>query len=323
MNDKKLKKPTAPLDLFHSDVFLVGRYFCDLVYSGLPEFPKLGHEVYSSDCRIIPGGVYTPAVTLQRLGLKIVWPCTFGTDPFSQYVKVQALRNNIPGDWFKDTDLPSLRITTVFSFDDERAFISYVDPMPSYAYSKLIVTTRPRWIYLTYLLVGRELDEIHSAAHSVGTKIYMDCQAHNHGIQEKAVQDALRLVDVFSPNRAESNALCGTDQIAAIMRDLGKFARVVLVKDGMNGCYFCENNETTHVPGIKTDVVDTTGAGDNFNCGYLYGAINGFDAAQSLLLANICGGLSVQGIGGSSQEISENKLKEIFERFSIRRELSD
>jgi sugar/nucleoside kinase (ribokinase family) len=47
-------------------------------------------------------------------------------------------------------------------------------------------------------------------------------------------------------------------------------------------------------------VVDTTGAGDNFNSGFLFGQINGFSLANSLRIANICGGLSVEGFGGAS-----------------------
>ncbi|MDO9545823.1 MAG: hypothetical protein Q7J07_03620 [Pelolinea sp.] len=56
--------------LDNCDVFLVGRYFCDLIFTDLPEFPRLGHEVYSREFHLVPGGVYTPAAALQRLGIK-------------------------------------------------------------------------------------------------------------------------------------------------------------------------------------------------------------------------------------------------------------
>ena len=54
------------------------------------------------------------------------------------------------------------------------------------------------------------------------------------------------------------------------------------------------------MPGIHVQVVDTTGAGDNFNCGFLCGQVRGFSLADSLRMGNICGGLSTQGYGGTT-----------------------
>jgi len=158
------------------DVLVVGRYFCDLVFSGLPEFPRLGHEVYSRDFHLIPGGVYTPAVALYRLGIHVAWPCQFGSDPFSQFVKEQALSEGLDGALFEELDHPSLRITTAFSFKNERAFLSYADPMPDYAYDRLIKNIHPTWVYITHLVMGDSLENIVTASRSVNACVYMDCQ---------------------------------------------------------------------------------------------------------------------------------------------------
>ena len=83
-------------------VLLVGRYFCDLVFTDLPEMPRLGHEVYARKFDIVPGGVATPAIALSRLDINVVWPCDFGSDPFSQFVKSEALTEGVSGLWFSD-----------------------------------------------------------------------------------------------------------------------------------------------------------------------------------------------------------------------------
>jgi len=58
-------------------------------------------------------------------------------------------------------------------------------------------------------------------------------------------------------------------------------------------------------------VVDTTGAGDNFNCGFLYGQVRGYSACRSLGIANICGGLSTKGYGGSASSPTETAVIEM------------
>jgi len=58
-------------------------------------------------------------------------------------------------------------------------------------------------------------------------------------------------------------------------------------------------------------VLDTTGAGDNFNSGFLYGQIRGYSIGRSLRIANICGGLSTQGYGGTSTAPTESQLLQL------------
>jgi len=293
---------------FDYEVFLVGRYFCDLVFTDLPEFPRLGHEVYSGAFNLVPGGVYTPAVALHRLGIKVVWPCQFGLDPFSRFVKERALNEGVDSTFFEDVSQPSLHITAAFSFKEERAFLSYMDPLPGYSYGQLIRKTRPKWVFIGHLVLGSELDGLVNAARSIGAKIYMDCQAHDHSLNDPAIKDALRKVDVFSPNADEARKLTGKKELKDVLKDLSNYVSTVIIKDGNSGCYYQDIKETIHMKGIKVDVVDTTGAGDNFNCGFLYGQVREYPVRKSLRIANICGGLSTGGYGGSASSPTEAVL---------------
>ena len=47
---------------FRSDVFLVGQYFLDLIFAGLSEVPRLGHEIYSRGFHMLPGGIANAAI---------------------------------------------------------------------------------------------------------------------------------------------------------------------------------------------------------------------------------------------------------------------
>ncbi len=293
------------------DVLIVGRYFCDLVFTALPELPRLGHEVYAGDFHLIPGGVYNAAVALHRLETDIVWPCTFGNDPFSQFVRNAAVSEGLNTSHFSEQGHPSLHLTAAFSYQGERAFLSYSDPLPPYAYRDIITETKPRWIYITHLLLGTELSELLNAGRSVGAKFFMDCQAHNHSLSEALVQQALNRIDVFSPNRVEAEGLTAEKDMVGMLEALHKFTPVVVIKDGANGSYLKNDAGVLHEPALEIEAADTTGAGDNFDAGFLYGLVHGFGLATCLRIGNICGALSAQGIGGTSTSPREAQMLEI------------
>jgi sugar/nucleoside kinase (ribokinase family) len=83
---------------------------------------------------------------------------------------------------------------------------------------------------------------------------------------------------------------------------------MVIIKDGAEGCLCSHGSKVIRAPGIEVAVVDTTGAGDNFNCGFIYGQIKGYSLEDSLRIGNICGGLSVSAIGGSGFAIDEKMI---------------
>jgi len=294
------------------EVFLVGRYFCDLVFTNLPEFPRLGHEVYSREFHLVPGGVYTPAVALHRLGIKAAWPCGFGSDPFSRYVREQAFNEGVDSSLFEDTGIPSLRISASFSFKNERAFLSYTDPLPEYDFAGLIREASPKWVYITHLLLGDQLDHLVSAARSVGAKVFMDCQAHAYSLDEPDVKKALGKVDIFSPNVHEARQLTGLEDVQDMITKLSALVPAVIIKEGNHGCSYMSADKFMHDESITVDVVDTTGAGDNFNCGFMYGQLRGYDLHDSLRIANICGGLSASGYGGASTSPTEAEVIRLF-----------
>jgi sugar/nucleoside kinase (ribokinase family) len=296
-------------------VLLDGGYFSDLVFTGLPEFPRLGHEIYSRDFHILPGGAYNTAVALQRLGIKTAWPCRFGSDPFSQYVKEHALAEGLDPACFTQTDQPSLQITVAFSIDSERAFLSYSDPLPTMPLMEWQRKLRPDWLCASHLAHGSSYMELFAAAHELGTRVFMDCQAHNHTLADAGIMDTLRQVDVFAPNAEEARRLTGQKDCEAALEKLAELVPLVIIKMGAEGCICRQGDLELRIPGIHVQVVDTTGAGDNFNCGFLCGQVRGFSLADSLRMGNICGGLSTQGYGGTTTSPTFNELKHFLESF--------
>lgn len=81
---------------------------------------------------------------------------------------------------------------------------------------------------------------------------------------------------VMMPNAMELKRLTEKrDYTAGAEKLLDMGVRVVAVKLGSKGCYVTDGNEKHHIEALKVRVVDTTGAGDAFCAGFLYGLING------------------------------------------------
>lgn len=72
---------------------------------------------------------------------------------------------------------------------------------------------------------------------------------------------------------------------------------VILITLDQHGCLYNSGNQIKIMPGLKTNVVDKSGAGDIFRGAFIYGLINNFDIEKTVTIANIASGLSVSKLG--------------------------
>jgi hypothetical protein len=230
---------------------------------------------------------------------------------FSRFVREQARGEGLNEDWFLEYDHPTLGITLSFSFASERAFASYADEAPEPHYPDLIRQLHPRWVMLMNLRKGNKFVEIVEAARESHSAIFMECQANNASLDDPEVKSALQQVDVFSPNAEEALQLTGSSSIEAALAELAALSPLVVIKLGKEGAIAQQGSRIVQVPGVKVNTVDTTGAGDNFDCGFVYAQIQGYSLEDSLRCGNICGGLSTEAYGG----ITAAPKKEIAEKW--------
>ncbi len=292
-------------------VLVWGGYFCDLIYTGLEEFPRLGAEVYSQGFEFHPGGCFTTVLALRRLGVHAGWACDFGNDFFSGMVLQQARREGFDESLFRHHDHPVRRITSSISYPHDRAFISFMDPVSSPGAASILQQLQAEWLLLSHLYYGLECLPLFQAAREAGMKIFMDCQSINTTLDESAeIEKALRLVDVFSPNEVEALRLTGEKEVEKALDRLSELTPLVIIKLGGGGALAHSGGERIHSPAITVSkIVDTTGAGDCFDAGYLFAALKGYGIEDRLRIANICGGLSVQAAGGQGAPTEDQVMR--------------
>ncbi|MCZ6728462.1 MAG: adenosine kinase [SAR324 cluster bacterium] len=87
-------------------------------------------------------------------------------------------------------------------------------------------------------------------------------------------------VDLVFANREEALAITGTDNAQQALRVLGEWCQTAVITMGGNGALIGANGETVYVDPFPVQALDSTGAGDGFAAGYLYGRISGASLLQ-------------------------------------------
>ena len=103
-------------------------------------------------------------------------------------------------------------------------------------------------------------------------------------------------VDIIFLNEEEAEAFTGMTHEDAL-REVSKYVDIAVVKLGKEGSLVYHNNEVTTVPGYPAEAVDTTGAGDSYAAGFLYGYCNGWNMNKSGKLGSLLAARVVEHIG--------------------------
>lgn len=280
------------------DVVVAGEYFCDLIFSGLDETPRLGADMFAKSFSVMPGGTYNMALALARLGVDAHWAVTFGTDLFSRLVRESAERDGISDRLFHQADHGVERVSAAFSLQGDRGFVSYSEVPVAAPGSETFDLARPRWLLQTFRFDPDWLDFVASAkAH--GTQVFVDARHGDFTLETPGVADLLAMADVFSPNEDEALALTGAETVPAAIERLAGLVPVVIVKRGALGASVSAHGFRFDVAAPVVGVVDTVGAGDAFNAGFLFGMANGCPINECVRLAVLCGTRSVTAPGSS------------------------
>jgi ribokinase len=113
-----------------------------------------------------------------------------------------------------------------------------------------------------------------------------------------ALEPILRKAYVLMPNAIELTLLTGKiDYCQGADLMIGRGVKIVAVKLGGDGCYVTDGKERHLIEPVKVEVVDTTGAGDAFCAGFLYGLINEKSLVECGKLGNFVASRCIMKMG--------------------------
>nr|WP_275981961.1 carbohydrate kinase family protein [Frigidibacter sp. ROC022] len=269
----------------------IGRVYADLVFTGLDGTPQPGHEVFARRLDIVPGGgPFITASYAAALGLRAALWGVAPAAPFEACVMAGVSRNRIIGLLESPPPGTEPQITAALVQGGDRAFVTRrTGPLlPQGALPEA------RHLHIGEMTSALEAPGLIATARQRGMTVSLDCGWDAAMFADPRLAETVASVDLFLPNDEEIAALHGAGvalrprQALVIKRGAGG-ARAILTASG----------EELSAPARETTVLDTTGAGDAFNAGFLAGWLGGRDPLACLELGNACGALAVARIGGA------------------------
>lgn len=289
---------------------VISRLTLDFLFKGLDRLPEKGEELRCSRFRLsLGGGPVASAVILNRLGLPVRLG-TFIDDSHNSEMALRLLKeeglqdyvNLYRGGWNPIT------VSSVIPIGSERSIISYED--------RCIM---PDEDVLLNFFSGCDValfnydPSLVRALKLKGKTIVFDTDDYQKTEIERS---ALQYVDVITPNLREAEAITHLKDARDCLRwfrDSG--VAFPLVKMGSSGCICFDGDDIVEIPAVEVDhVCDTTGAGDNFLAGLLYGYSKGWTFMDCVRMANVFGSLSTTALGVFGCPYDEKTVLSVFDR---------
>jgi len=290
------------------DLIVVGELNPDLILSGDVELAFGQVEELVTDATLTVGSSSAIfACGAARLGLKVAFIGKVGHDEFGRFM-VHALQEygiDMSG-VIEDTKVKT-GLSVILSHGSDRAILTYPGTIGLLRFSEVNVEllTQARHLHLASYFLQEKLrpnvPDLFDLAHHHGMTISLDT---NYDPAEKweGLVEVLPRTDVYLPNVTEACAITGVSNIDVAMGKLSQQVKIVAVKCGAQGAVARKGEEVVRAASIPVHVVDTVGAGDSFDAGFIYGYLNGWDLRKTLRMAAVCGSLSTRAAGGTAAQ---------------------
>jgi sugar/nucleoside kinase (ribokinase family) len=287
------------------DLLVAGEINPDLILAGdvMPAFNQVEKLVDSATLTIGSSSAIF-ACGAARMGLKVAFIGVCGEDVFGRFMLDEMSKREVGVSNVIIHSDGQTGLSVILNHQTDRAILTHPGLIPELQASDIpdALLTRSRHLHVaSYFLQTRlqpDLPHLFRRAHSLGLTTSLDT---NYDPSEKWTDfdELLSVTDVFLPNQTEALSITHSQDAESASRQLAQKVKLVAVKLGADGALACQNDSITRASSIPVKVVDTVGAGDTFDAGFIYGYLNGWEIEKSLQLACVCGALSTQQAGGT------------------------
>ena len=307
-------------------ILVVGELNADVIVNGLPSLPMLGQEILADGLHVVMGGSSAIcAAGLARLGAKVDFLGKVGLDYYGDFAAGQLQQLNVGLEHLIRKENAHTGVTISLTYPRDRAMITYMGCIPHLRLADIETSILPGYTHLhvgSYFLqqeLQAGLPELFRQARQAGLTISLDT---GHDPDEEwgrsALQELLADVDIFLPNADEACAIAGVGDAETALQKLSNQTKLVVVKCGSSGAMSLDNGQILHGPSFQVKMVDTTGAGDSFDAGFIYAyAICDMPLRKALYFANACGALSTTGFGGTAAQPGREQVEYLLENKTI------
>jgi sugar/nucleoside kinase (ribokinase family) len=272
----------------------------------------------SSTPAVVPGGsACNTAVGVGQLGGAARFVGTCGQGTMGTYFE-NALRTRRVDPRLTRSSTPTGRVLSIITPDAERSMLTFLgaasetrpeDLREDYFADAAIVHIEGYLLFNPHLIVAAL-----KAARSAGARVSLDLASHNVVAQSRdfllsIVRD---YVDILIANEDEARAFTGQTDPEKALSALGREAQMAALKLGPRGSRIVADGRVVSVPAQGDGrAVDTTGAGDLWAAGFLFGLVSGYSLEKSGAIGSACGYEVCQVMGASIPEEGWQRIRRL------------
>jgi len=294
--------PTPP----KFDFSVVGELNLDLVLYGLPPNFELDREHLASDLRLTLGSSSAIfAHNLALLGNRVGFHSAIGDDPLGGLCLKRLAESGTDISAVKRLSGKKTGLTVILPQPVKRHILTYPGVMAEMRFEDLDLERifSAEHLHISSFFLQRALrpkiGELFRLAKQAKLTTSLDTNDDPEGRWDLDLASVLKHVDVLLPNESEACRLATRDDPDTALAFLADYVPLVVLKRGEKGAVARRGKEVITTTPHHTETIDTIGAGDSFDAGFLHNFIRGASLEACLRLGNLAGALSTTRQGGT------------------------
>jgi sugar/nucleoside kinase (ribokinase family) len=319
-----MRRPPAREDR-ELDLIVLGEINPDIVVTDPDPVPRFGQQeqVVDAITMTIGSSSAIAACGAARLGLRVAMVGVVGDDPLGRFM-LEAMRE-------RGIDTTACRIdsgmptgaTVILARATDRAIFTALGTIAAASARDMSaeLLARARHLHVgSYFLqddLARDVPDLFRRAHDAGLTTSLDPNDDPRRAWDGGLDKALAETDVFLPNAAEISAIGDRDdprEAATALAGRIHPPPTIVVKLGSEGAFALgEGAGNERAAAYPADPVDTVGAGDSFDAGFLFGWLDGASMGECLRIAAVCGALSTRSTGGIAGQPTRAEVNRVLD----------
>jgi len=293
-------------------ILIAGELNVDLVLQNYHSFPSLGREVLVDDVSLTLGSASAiGAAGLARLGNQVAFAGKLGCDSWGDLCMDSLAKLGIDTSLVLRDSAIKTGITVSIASARDRALVTYLGSIGALQTADIPKEKLRdyRHLHISSFFLQQALrpdvKSMLAAAHGYGVTTSLDPGFDPAEEWGRDLLDVLTEVDIFLPNELELERITRRTDCIEGLRALQNGRTVTVAKLGAAGCLTLQNGGPLCISSFPVSAIDTTGAGDSFNAGFLHAWLRRQPLAEAMRFGAACGALSTQGLGGVATQATE------------------
>jgi sugar/nucleoside kinase (ribokinase family) len=300
------------------DITIAGETNLDLILYGLPEQMSVERELLGTGFKVTLGGSSSIlAHNLAILGSHVGFISQVGRDEMGDIALARLQESGVDLSQVSCSDRVGTGVTLLLPHGQRRHILTYLGAMAEMSVADLDMAylTSARHFHLSSLFLQTGLHvglpELFDYLRATGMTISLDTNDDPSDAWNGVLDQLLDKIDLLLPNEGEMMRIARKPTLEQSLDFLSSRIPLIVVKCGSRGAVVQRGNKRDWVSPLQVKPIDTIGAGDSFNAGFLNFYLRGEDPLRAAAMGNVAGALSTLRPGGT-EAYRESDLRDAF-----------